>query len=82
VIKTLKESELRRLVKKGVIMKYYEHLNYNKKSALARIYGVFKVKIKFMQAIPIIVMENIMAEHPTEVTAIYDLKGSLFQRIS
>lgn len=82
MIKTLKDAELRRLVKKGVIMSYYEHLRSNNKSALARIFGVFKIKIKFMHAIPIIVMENIMAERPNEVTAIYDIKGSMFSRIS
>lgn len=63
VIKTLKDSELRRLSTKGLIGKYYHHLEKYKNSALARIYGVYKVKIKFIHAINLIVMENIMGDH-------------------
>ena len=34
-----------------------------------------------MKPIPIIVMDNIMGTKPEEVTKVYDLKGSTFQRM-
>ena len=59
VIKTIKELELRRLIKKGLIEHYSDHLKRNPRSLLARIFGVYKIKVKFMHAISVIVMENI-----------------------
>lgn len=59
MIKTIKDLELRRLIKKGLIEYYSEHLRKNPRSLLARIFGVYKIKVKFMHAISIIVMENI-----------------------
>lgn len=47
---------------------------------LSRIYGVFKVKIKYIHAINIMIMENIMGDNLGEVERVYDLKGSLFAR--
>ena len=82
MIKTIKDLELRRLIKKGLIEHYAEHLKKNPKSLLARIYGVYKIKVKFMHAISIIVMENIVGVNAHEKTAMYDLKGSKFQRYS
>jgi hypothetical protein len=78
VIKTVKPLELRRLITKGLIENYSNHLKNNPNSLLTRIYGVYKVKVKFMHAHNIIVMENIIGKHATEVTSIYDLKGSKF----
>ncbi len=49
IIKTLKESELRLLVRKGVLDKYYQHIKHHKDSLLARFYGIYNVKIKFMK---------------------------------
>lgn len=49
IIKTLKESELRLLVKRGVLDKYYNYIRHNKDSMLARFYGVYNVKIKYMK---------------------------------
>jgi hypothetical protein len=45
---------------------------------LARFYGVYNVKIKYMEPISVVVMDNMMSEHLEHVTRIYDLKGSLF----
>jgi 1-phosphatidylinositol-4-phosphate 5-kinase len=77
-VKTLKDAELRLLVKKGFLMKYCEHLKKNPNSLLCRFYGVYKIKIKFMKPISIIIMDNIMGPNPEEVLRIYDLKGSTF----
>ena len=77
-VKTLKDEELNLLVKKGFLEKYCEHIKKNPNSLLCRFYGVFKVKIKFMKPIPIIIMDNIMGFRPEEVFKVYDLKGSTF----
>ena len=45
---------------------------------LTRFFGVYKVKVKFMHAINIIVMEDCIGKNKHEVTGIYDLKGSRF----
>ena len=82
VIKTLKDEELELLAKKGLLEKYYTYLKSNPKSLLARFYGIFTVKIKFMMPINIIVMDNIMGKHEEFMTRVYDLKGSTFQRIT
>ena len=59
-VKTLKEQELRRLIKKGFLEKYCEHLRKNPNSMLCRFYGVYKIKVKFQKVISVVVMENIM----------------------
>lgn len=48
------------LYKKDILGKYYNHLSKNPKSLLARFYGVFKVKIKYMEPISVIIMDNLM----------------------
>ena len=78
----MKDEELELLAKKGVLEKYYSHVNKNPKSLLARFYGIFTVKIKFMKAINIIIMDNLMGEHREQISRVYDLKGSTFQRIA
>jgi hypothetical protein len=40
------------------------------------------VKIQHMEPISVVVMDNMMGQHVEEVTRIYDLKGSTFQRIA
>mmetsp|Transcript_45817 Transcript_45817/g.33552 ORF Transcript_45817/g.33552 Transcript_45817/m.33552 type:complete len:121 (+) Transcript_45817:242-604(+) len=80
VIKTVKPLELRRLVQKGLIEYYSEHLKKHPQSMLARMYGVFKIKVKFMHPVTVLVMNNVMGTETQDITATYDLKGSKFQR--
>lgn len=70
------------MARKGVLEKYYNHIHKNPNSLLARFYGIFTVKIKYMKPINVIIMDNIMGEHKDCIERIYDLKGSTFQRIS
>jgi Phosphatidylinositol-4-phosphate 5-Kinase len=49
---------------------------------LARFYGVYNVKIKYMKPISVVIMDNLMSEHVNEILRIYDLKGSLHKRIT
>ncbi|CDW91170.1 saicar synthase-like protein [Stylonychia lemnae] len=82
VIKTLKDSELELLARKGVLEKYYNHITKYPKSLLARYYAVLKVKIKYMQPINIIIMDNLMGDHAEDAFRVYDLKGSTFNRMN
>jgi 1-phosphatidylinositol-4-phosphate 5-kinase len=80
MIKTLKEEELKLLVRDGILEKYAMHLEENPDSMLARFYGVFTVKIKNMKPISVVIMDNLMSNKIDEITSIYDLKGSLHRR--
>ena len=81
VIKTLKDEELDLLARKGLLEKYYNFLKSNPESMLARFYGIFTIKIKFMKPINVIIMDNIMGKHTDDIVRVFDLKGSTFQRI-
>jgi 1-phosphatidylinositol-4-phosphate 5-kinase len=81
VIKTLKDEELDLLARKGLLEKYYNFLKANPESMLARFYGIFTIKIKFMKPINVIIMDNIMGKHSDDIVRVFDLKGSTFQRI-
>ena len=82
IIKTLKESELKLLERKGILDRYYQHIRKNKDSMLARFYGIYNVKIKYMKPISVVIMDNIIGEHVSEILSIYDLKGSTHKRIT
>ncbi len=47
---------------------------------LARFYGIYTVKIKFMKPISVVIMDNLMGQHIEDVISIYDLKGSVHKR--
>eukprot|EP00347_Sterkiella_histriomuscorum_P012117 403369830 len=81
VIKTLKQGELDLLVKRGLLEKYYSYIQKHPKSLLARFYGIYTIKIKYMKSINVIIMDNLMGQNIEEATRMYDLKGSTFQRI-
>lgn len=49
---------------------------------LARFYGIYNVKIKYMKQISVVIMDNLMSEHVNEILAVYDLKGSTHKRIT
>mmetsp|Transcript_13998 Transcript_13998/g.13603 ORF Transcript_13998/g.13603 Transcript_13998/m.13603 type:complete len:165 (+) Transcript_13998:377-871(+) len=81
-IKTLKPSELKLLTTSGFLSKYYHYLAENPYSMLTRYYGVYKIKIKYMQPVSVVVMDNLMGANANLLTSIYDLKGSTFKRLS
>ena len=65
-----------------ILEKYYQHIKRNNQSLLARFYGVYTVKIKFMKPISVVIMDNLMGDYITEIQRIYDLKGSLHKRMT
>ena len=78
----MKEAELKLLVRKGVLSKYHNHLEHNPDSMLARFYGIYNVKIKYMKPISVVIMDNLMSENVNEILRVYDLKGSHHKRIT
>jgi 1-phosphatidylinositol-4-phosphate 5-kinase len=82
VIKTLKDEELDLLARKGLLEKYHNYIKGNPQSMLARFYGIYTIKIKFMKPINVIIMDNVMGKHSEDIVRVFDLKGSTFQRIS
>lgn len=67
-------------MRKGILEKYYQYIRKNPKSMLARFYGVYTVKIKFMKPISVVIMDNLMGQHIEDIISIYDLKGSTHKR--
>lgn len=67
IIKTLKEDELKLLVRKGILDKYSQHVKRHPQSLLARFYGIYTVKIKFMKPISVVVMDNLMGSQVDQI---------------
>ena len=67
IIKTVKDSELKMLIKKGLLAKYYKHIRKHPDSMIARFYGLCRVKIKYMKQISVVIMDNLMGEHVSEI---------------
>jgi len=49
---------------------------------LARFYGIYNVKIKYMKPISVVIMDNLMSERVNDILRVYDLKGSTHKRIT
>ena len=78
MIKTLKDEELDLLARKGLLEKYFNYIKNNPDSMLARFYGIYTIKIKFMKPINVIIMDNIMGKHSDDIERVFVLKGSTF----
>jgi 1-phosphatidylinositol-4-phosphate 5-kinase len=60
---------------------YFEHLKENPNSLIARIYGVYKVKMEDIVPVNLLVMANTnRVKSSTLIMNIYDLKGSVINR--
>jgi hypothetical protein len=60
---------------------YFEHLKNNPNSMIARIYGVFKVKMEDIVPVNLLLMANtIRCESSSAITNVFDLKGSVINR--
>jgi 1-phosphatidylinositol-4-phosphate 5-kinase len=65
---------------KKIFRDYHQHVKANPNSMLARIYGIFTVKLEDLDPIHLLLMENTMqylSQEKTSVDSTYDLKGSL-----
>ena len=60
---------------------YYEHIKTNPSSLIARIYGVFKVKMEDIVPVNLLVMANtIQCKSSQQIMNVFDLKGSVVNR--
>lgn len=75
ILKTITCTEMR--VLKTLFKSYFDRA-YSQSSLIARIYGMFKFKLKGASTLYIILMENVLSECTNPV--IFDLKGSSFDR--
>jgi hypothetical protein len=58
LIKTIPEIEVIAFLK--ILNQYYNHLKNHKSSLLGRIYGLFKIKLKNLSSVNIVLMQNIL----------------------
>jgi 1-phosphatidylinositol-4-phosphate 5-kinase len=60
---------------------YFEHLKNHPNSLVARIYGVFKVKMEDIVPVNLLLMANtIRCQSSPSIMNIFDLKGSVINR--
>jgi 1-phosphatidylinositol-4-phosphate 5-kinase len=60
---------------------YFKHLKSNPNSLIARIYGVFKVKMEDIVPVNLLLMANtIRCESSKAIQHVFDLKGSVINR--
>mmetsp|Transcript_10317 Transcript_10317/g.15780 ORF Transcript_10317/g.15780 Transcript_10317/m.15780 type:complete len:122 (-) Transcript_10317:429-794(-) len=60
---------------------YFAHLKENPSSLIARIYGVFKVKMEAISSVNLLLMANtIRVESSANIQNVFDLKGSRINR--
>jgi hypothetical protein len=76
LLKTVSSKELKYFTKK-MLPKYHEHLEHNPNSNLVKVYGAFTLDYPGIEAVSVIIMENIM---PKSLLKLYDLKGSTVNR--
>jgi 1-phosphatidylinositol-4-phosphate 5-kinase len=79
IIKTMTKSELTLFL--TILPAYMAHLKTNPHSILAKIFGVFTIKLGWLNELHVMLMENtIFLENPNNLQHIFDLKGSTVNR--
>ena len=79
IIKTMNQDELDIFLES--MPDYYEHIMQNPKSLIARIYGVFKVKMEDIVPVNLMLMANtISVKQIDRIVNVFDLKGSIINR--
>lgn len=62
-----------------MLPKYFEHLRQNPESLIARIYGIFTVRMEELVPVHILLMAN-AAQAGKNIEYVFDLKGSEINR--
>ncbi|CAD8150050.1 unnamed protein product [Paramecium pentaurelia] len=83
ILKTVEKSEIKDFLD-GRIVSYFNHINSNKKSLLAKIYGIYKIKLMAYKTQYLVLMENSFEQMKQldHDFIVYDLKGSTANRTS
>ena len=77
LIKTMNTSE--QLVLKEALPEYLQHLKKNPKSLIAKIYGIYTVKMEDIREVHILIMGNLFLNVKEKISE-FDLKGSIVNR--
>jgi len=79
IVKTMTKTEMQFI--QTFLHPLYKHFSANPSSLLARIYGVYTVKMRDYNEVYLILMGNCLKfENKYDITRIYDLKGSKTNR--
>jgi len=78
IIKTMSSTDYSTFVK--IFPKYHEHVQKHPKSLLARIYGVYTVKMEETEPVNLILMGNTKQSNDHNLEHVFDLKGSMVNR--
>jgi hypothetical protein len=80
IIKTITDCEKSFFMQKFA-NNYFDHLNENPRSMLARIYGLYSVKISGLEAVNIVLMAHTLNIGNSDlIERVFDLKGSQVNR--
>ena len=76
----MNDEELHILLK--MLPDYFDHLMTHPYSVIARIYGIYKVKLEDIVPVNLILMANtIRCKSSSNILNVFDLKGSVINRI-
>ena len=79
IIKSMNDEELAIFLK--ALPDYFKHMKENSSSLIARIYGVFKVKMEDLVPVNLLLMANtIRCDSSKKIQNVFDLKGSMVNR--
>lgn len=79
MIKTMTKDELKVML--DILPSYIKHHQDNPTSLIAKIFGVFTVKVQGVEEVHFALMENtVQLEHPDLLRFKFDLKGSTYGR--
>ncbi|CAD8055101.1 unnamed protein product [Paramecium sonneborni] len=83
IIKTIEKSEIKDFLD-GRIVSYFNYINSHQKSLIAKIYGIFKIKLMAYKTQYLVLMENTFEQlkQLDYEFVVYDLKGSTVNRTS
>lgn len=78
LIKTMNTSEQRVFIE--ALPQYLAHLKNNPKSLIAKIYGIYTVKMEGLKDVYILLMDNLFLHVQNKISE-FDLKGSIVNRV-
>lgn len=62
-----------------ILKSYFQRVCHHQSSLLARIYGVYTIRLEEQSPVQVLVMGNTI-QYPDKVLGVFDLKGSLVDR--
>ena len=77
MIKTMNTAEQKEM--KDALPSYLDHLRKNPKSLIAKIYGIYTVKMEDIKEVHILLMGNLFLKVKEKISE-FDLKGSIINR--